>query len=103
MLDFVAALLPGDSSSSKLGDQRSPGLGYNRFIFAKRTRLLSTISIIATVLNEAEAIERLVRSLLLQSLQPAEIVIVDGGSTDGTWEKLQDLAKSSALLVVMRD
>jgi glycosyltransferase involved in cell wall biosynthesis len=64
---------------------------------------LATISIIATVLNEAQSIDRLVQSLLSQSLTPQEIVIVDGGSTDGTWEKLQTLAKASSLLRVIRD
>lgn len=64
---------------------------------------MSTISIIATVLNEVETIDRLVRSLLQQSLQPIEIVIVDGGSADGTWEKLEALARSAPLLKVFRD
>jgi glycosyltransferase involved in cell wall biosynthesis len=64
---------------------------------------LSTISIIATVLNEGQSIDRLVRSLLAQTLRPTEIVIVDGGSADGTWEKLEAHAKSSALLHAIRD
>jgi glycosyltransferase involved in cell wall biosynthesis len=64
---------------------------------------VSTISIIATVLNENQAIDRLVRGLLLQSTRPREIVIVDGGSSDGTWEKLLEHAKSSSLVKVIRD
>lgn len=64
---------------------------------------MTIISIIATVLNEAQSIDRLVQSLLAQSLRPQEIVIVDGGSTDGTWEKLQSHAKASSLLRVIRD
>jgi glycosyltransferase involved in cell wall biosynthesis len=64
---------------------------------------LSTISIIATVLNEQKAIDRLVESLLLQSTRPLEIVIVDGGSTDGTWEKLQEHAQANSLVRVIRD
>jgi glycosyltransferase involved in cell wall biosynthesis len=83
--------------------QRSDDLGYNRFIFTAHTNSLSTISVIATVLNEVESIDPLVRSLLLQSLQPTDIVIVDGGSTDGTWEKLQEHARASGLLRVIRD
>ncbi|MDM8530290.1 glycosyltransferase [Anaerolineales bacterium HSG25] len=43
-----------------------------------------TISIICTVLNEGEAIRKLLDSLVAQTHQPDEIVIVDGGSTDNT-------------------
>lgn len=42
------------------------------------------VSVIATVLNEGQAIERLLQSLADQSRLPDEVVIVDGGSTDGT-------------------
>ena len=41
------------------------------------------------MLNEAEDIDGLVSSLVRQTLAPAEIIVVDGGSTDGTWERLQ--------------
>jgi glycosyltransferase involved in cell wall biosynthesis len=47
------------------------------------------VSVIVTVLNEAESIRRLVGSLSLQTRQPDEVVIVDGGSTDGTLEELE--------------
>ncbi len=49
---------------------------------------MQAISIIGTVLNEAAEFSALLESLRCQSLQPDEIVIVDGGSTDGTWEQL---------------
>jgi glycosyltransferase involved in cell wall biosynthesis len=64
---------------------------------------LPTISIIATVLNEADSIDRLVDSWMVQSLRPLEIVIVDGGSVDGTWEKLQLHAREYPLLRAIRD
>jgi glycosyltransferase involved in cell wall biosynthesis len=60
-------------------------------------------SVIATVLNEVENIPRLVESLLRQTPPPAEILIVDGGSTDGTWEWLRDAAQSQPMLRPMRD
>ncbi len=64
---------------------------------------LPEVSVIATVLNEAEDIGRLVESLAAQTLQPAQIVIVDGGSNDGTWEKLQRYASEYPILRVIRD
>lgn len=42
------------------------------------------VSVIATVLNERESIGVLLESLAAQTRPPDEIVIVDGGSTDGT-------------------
>jgi glycosyltransferase involved in cell wall biosynthesis len=42
------------------------------------------VSVICTVLNEAEAVGRLLESLAAQSRPPDEVIIVDGGSTDGT-------------------
>ena len=42
------------------------------------------ISVICTVLNEAQAIGSLLDGLLAQTRPPDEVVIVDGGSSDGT-------------------
>jgi glycosyltransferase involved in cell wall biosynthesis len=52
------------------------------------------VSVIVTVLNEGAAIERLLVSLTAQSCPPDEVVIADGGSTDGTLAVLQDWADS---------
>jgi glycosyltransferase involved in cell wall biosynthesis len=64
---------------------------------------MQPVAIIATVLNEAEEIARLVPSLLAQIPSPAEVVIVDGGSTDGTWEWLVDAARKHPTLRPIRD
>ena len=53
-------------------------------------------SVIATVLNEKGAIERLLKSLDGQSRRPDEVVIADGGSTDGTLSILESWASSSS-------
>lgn len=45
---------------------------------------LPSISVIATVYNEGQAITRLLDSLAAQSRLPDEVVICDGGSTDDT-------------------
>jgi glycosyltransferase involved in cell wall biosynthesis len=48
-----------------------------------------TVSVIVTVYNEGPSITRLLDSLAEQSRAPAEVVIVDGGSTDNTLDLLQ--------------
>jgi glycosyltransferase involved in cell wall biosynthesis len=60
------------------------------------------VSVTATVLNEAEDIDALVSSLAQQTLRP-EVVIVDGGSSDGTWERLQAATAKYPNLVAIRD
>ena len=64
---------------------------------------MPAISVIATVLNEVEDIDGLVSSLVRQTLAPAEIIVVDGGSTDGTWERLQASALAYANLKAIQD
>lgn len=51
------------------------------------------ISFISTVLNEEDTIDSFLDSLLEQTKLPHEIVIVDGGSTDKTVEKIQKKIK----------
>jgi len=51
-----------------------------------------TVAVCATVKNEAAEAASLVTSLREQSLAADEIVIVDGGSTDGTLEALRTAA-----------
>ena len=55
------------------------------------------VTVIATVLNEAEAIEALLGSLERQTRLPDEVLIVDGGSTDGTLDKLESFAHRGGL------
>ncbi len=57
------------------------------------------ISVIATVLNEGPSIERLLESLAGQSRPPDEVVVVDGGSTDGTAAALRAWAAAGRLPV----
>jgi glycosyltransferase involved in cell wall biosynthesis len=55
------------------------------------------VSVIVTVLNERTAIERLLQSLESQSRPPDEVIIADGGSTDGTLATLNTWAASGWL------
>lgn len=56
-------------------------------------------ALIATLYNEADQLLRWWECLMRQTVPPDEIVLVDGGSKDGTWEKLQELAKQSLVPV----
>jgi glycosyltransferase involved in cell wall biosynthesis len=58
--------------------------------------------VIATLFNESDNVSRWWNCLREQTLPPDEIVIVDGGSTDGTWEKLQELAEKSPVPVRLK-
>ena len=64
---------------------------------------MQPVTIIATVLNEAENIVRLVPSLLAQDPPPTEVIIVDGGSADGTWEWMVEAAKDYPSFKPIRD
>ena len=64
---------------------------------------MQPVTIIATVLNEVKEIARLVPSLLAQDPAPAEVIIVDGGSTDGTWDWLLQAQRENPILLVIRD
>jgi glycosyltransferase involved in cell wall biosynthesis len=43
------------------------------------------VSVIITVLNEAESLPGLFDSLAAQTRLPDQVIVVDGGSVDGTW------------------
>lgn len=64
---------------------------------------MQPVSVVVTVLNEAQEIGRLVESLLAQHPPAAELIVVDGGSADGTWEWLVEAQARSAHLVAIRD
>jgi glycosyltransferase involved in cell wall biosynthesis len=54
------------------------------------------VSLITTERNEKESIAEFIDSVLNQSLQPNEIIVADGGSTDGTIEIIKDYIKKGA-------
>ena len=58
------------------------------------------MSLIVTVKNEAKTISSLLDSLAAQTCVPAEIVIVDGGSTDGTLEILSAYTSRLPLKII---
>ena len=59
------------------------------------------VTVISTVLNEGEAIRRLLDSLFAQTRRPDEVVIVDGGSRDNTVTVIQEYASRLPLRVLV--
>ncbi len=57
----------------------------------------SKISLIATVLSDLEGTSKFLRRMEEQTRWPDEIVILDAGSKDGTWELLHDYAKVGSI------
>ena len=60
------------------------------------------ISLIITVLNEKAVMPKWFGSFAMQTAMPEEIIIVDGGSTDGTWEYLLEKKNSLPILKVLQ-
>jgi len=54
-----------------------------------------TVAVITTVLNESNSIGELLESFLSQTRIPDEIIIVDGGSKDGTIDILKDYSQKN--------
>jgi glycosyltransferase involved in cell wall biosynthesis len=61
------------------------------------SRFTCHVSVIATVKNEKQTAHRLLDSLAAQTRPPDEVIIVDGGSTDGTVEVLEEYAAGGDL------
>jgi cellulose synthase/poly-beta-1,6-N-acetylglucosamine synthase-like glycosyltransferase len=57
-------------------------------------------SLVSTVLNDREGTQSFFEYIESQTVRPQEIIVVDGGSTDGTWELLQTYAKEGAIPLI---
>ncbi len=67
------------------------------------TATMQPVSVVLTELNEIQDIGKVVSSLLAQQPPAAEVIVVDGGSTDGTWDWLEAAHQRDARLVAIRD
>jgi glycosyltransferase involved in cell wall biosynthesis len=61
------------------------------------------VTVITTVFNEGPTVLEMLDSVVTGNAIPAEIVVADGGSTDGTVELLQDYARAHPLVRVVTD
>src|SRR6202030_2578206 len=61
------------------------------------------VSVVMPVRNEILALPRLLQSLLDQDFDSFEIIVADGGSTDGTREFVLHLAESSRVPLILVD
>ncbi len=59
------------------------------------------VSVIVYVLNTVSYIEKCVRSVMNQTLREIEILIIDGGSTDGTLEIIEKLAAEDSRIRII--
>jgi cellulose synthase/poly-beta-1,6-N-acetylglucosamine synthase-like glycosyltransferase len=80
-----------DSIATETIRAKNPNLGAIHFIDSNIVEELKPeVSIVTTCLNEADNVESWLNSLCSQSYSPTEVVIVDGGSTDQTIDKIKN-------------
>lgn len=60
------------------------------------TKMMTKVSVIMPSLNVAEYIEECMDSIIGQTLNDIEIICIDAGSTDGTWEILEGYKNAPA-------
>src|SRR6188474_1686052 len=75
----------------------------NTFLGRTPTCEMRTLSVLIPVYNERFTLRRLIRRVLDAPISlDLEIVAVDDGSTDGSWDILQELAEDDPRLVPIR-
>lgn len=62
-----------------------------------------TVSVVLPTLNEAEYISGAIDSILNQTLRELELIIIDGGSSDGTIDIIESKADSRMTLIKQTD
>jgi glycosyltransferase involved in cell wall biosynthesis len=91
----VAPVTLSNESGSVLGNFGSDAL--------PRIEHGPTVSVIIPAFNAEKTIEYAVRSILYQTWAPLEVIVIDDQSTDGTWLKIKELAKTDSRLIVLRN
>lgn len=60
------------------------------------------ISLVVPVYNEEDSLEKLIESINWQTFRPAEVILVDGGSTDRTIEVFEKLCSDNPMYKLVR-
>ena len=61
------------------------------------------VSVIMPVYNEAQHIDSAIKSILCQTFNDFELIIIDDGSTDGTLDKLKEYRKKDRRIVLINN
>ena len=64
---------------------------------------MNKVSIITVVWNDSEGLERTIKSIINQTYENIEFIVIDGGSTDGTLEIIKKYEKSIDYVVSEED
>lgn len=59
------------------------------------------VSVLVYVLNDREHIQRCVNSVINQTLQEIEILVIDGGSVDGTLEAVKTISENNSKIRIL--
>jgi len=61
------------------------------------------VSVVTSAFNALPYLEQAIRSILDQSMGDFEFIVVDDGSTDGTWEVLEDFGSQDRRMLLLRN
>jgi GT2 family glycosyltransferase len=102
----VAIRTPGARVASRPGDRTLLGCAVRELAFEAcgeiRSSAHETISVVIPTYNRWERLETTLAALADQTRVPTEVVVVDDGSTDDTWEHLNQLVGTGALPYPLR-